>query len=222
MLAKPGHSMPQVKKWRFRIVGVLSLGLWGVLLLGGIGWLWAYDALPGAQRPAPRKWPVDSRIGLVGGRYNLVVFVHEGCPCSRATIGELARIMARRGDRIAARVLVTRYPGVSDEGGTAGLFEAAAAIPGVVAEMDDGGVEARRFGAASSGQVLVYGPGAGLAFSGGITASRGHFGDNDGEAAVLALVNGEKPAFDRTAVYGCALFSDSTTQPTERREECRK
>jgi hypothetical protein len=46
-----------------------------------------------------------------------------------------------------------------------------------------------------------------LAFSGGITDSRGHEGDNDGADAILEIVSGPGVrAVARTPVFGCTLF----------------
>ena len=54
---------------------------------------------------------------------------------------------------------------------------------------DDDGAEARRFGAETSGQTLLYDEHGALLFSGGITGARGHAGDNAGRASLVALLN---------------------------------
>jgi hypothetical protein len=46
-----------------------------------------------------------------------------------------------------------------------------------------------------------------LQFSGGITASRGHSGDNLGRSAVVALVTTGESATNHTSVYGCSLHN---------------
>ena len=53
-----------------------------------------------------------------------------------------------------------------------GLWDQAEAIPGVRIWTDVGAVEARRFGAATSGLVLVYDASGRLVFQGGITPAR--------------------------------------------------
>jgi hypothetical protein len=50
------------------------------------------------------------------------------------------------------------------------------------------GHEACLFGAATWGQTMVYGRDGRLLFSGGITAARGHYGDNAGTQAIAALL----------------------------------
>ena len=77
---------------------------------------------------------------------------------------------------------------------------------GVEIRVDQGGAEARRFGVATSGHVCLFSAEGELKFSGGITPSRGHEGDNRGIAALKALlVGGQADATNR--VYGCPLFS---------------
>ena len=66
----------------------------------------------------------------------------------------------------------------------------------------------QRFGAETSGYVLLYDTHGKLLFKGGITGSRGHAGDNAGESAIVALLEGEKPVLTRTKVYGCSLLNE--------------
>jgi hypothetical protein len=80
--------------------------------------------------------------------------------------------------------------------------------------IDDEGAEANRFHAATSGQTLLYDADGRLLFSGGITGSRGHAGDNAGENAIVSWVNSGAAARTETSVFGCALFDPNS--------ECRK
>lgn len=82
---------------------------------------------------------------------------------------------------------------------------AAASIPGVRLIADPRGALARSFGAATSGQTILYAANGDLAFSGGITASRGHEGDSDGAEALLAFLGGRQPKRRSTPVFGCSL-----------------
>ena len=76
---------------------------------------------------------------------------------------------------------------------------------------------ARRYGAATSGYAVLYAPDGRLAFAGGITAGRGHEGDNAGEDAILDAINsgpaGGCPT--RMPVFGCALFDDDDNGPID-------
>jgi hypothetical protein len=86
------------------------------------------------------------------------------------------------------------------------LWTSAAMIPGVAVSADNEGVEGRRFASQTSGQVMLYGADGYLLFSGGVTAARGHSGDNTGRDAIVALLTGNGSAVEQTPVFGCPLF----------------
>ena len=69
------------------------------------------------------------------------------------------------------------------------LWKTAAALPNATVVRDDDGREAERFGAATSGQTMLYDARGSLLFSGGITGARAHAGDNAGRSAIVALLN---------------------------------
>jgi hypothetical protein len=72
--------------------------------------------------------------------------------------------------------------------------------------VDDAGVEAARFGAATSGTVLLYDGSGHLLFNGGITESRGHEGFSAGREMLAHLLAQPGHEMKHTAVYGCPLF----------------
>jgi hypothetical protein len=133
------------------------------------------------------------------------------CPCSRAALRELERILARSGDRVTARVVFMRSLRAGSDPRGSSLWSQAASIPGVTPSVDEQGAVARAFGAETSGQTMLYGDKGELLFAGGITQPGGHEGDNPGRDAVEALVRGEpRPAtaagHARASVFGCPLF----------------
>jgi hypothetical protein len=134
----------------------------------------------------------------------LVVALHPQCPCSRATVAELARLLAHAPEPPDVHVLFVAPADVEDAWVRAGLWQAVADLPGLHVVRDDG-TEARRFGARVSGQVLVYDGAGQLRFNGGITGARGHEGDNAGRAGIEALLAG-RPHAASTFVFGCLLF----------------
>lgn len=136
---------------------------------------------------------------------------HPHCPCTAASVGELAQIMARLEGRIAACVLLVKPNESGADWEDTNLRRSAEAIPGVKVVVDPAGVEARRLGAETSGHTLLFASDGRLLFSGGITASRGHAGDNAGESAIVALVNNQTPARTRTLVFGCSLANSAKT-----------
>ncbi len=134
------------------------------------------------------------------------MLAHPKCPCTRASIGELAQIVAETQGKLTAYVLFTKPQGAGADWDDTELRRSAAAIPGVTVVTDADGSEARRFGAETSGHTLLFDPDGALLFSGGITASRGHAGRNAGESAIIAAVNGGRSDSAGTPVFGCSLI----------------
>ncbi|HWM24132.1 MAG TPA: hypothetical protein VNP98_04860 [Chthoniobacterales bacterium] len=187
--------------------------LWIATVAFGLQTLFQYENTPGRVGALPRAWPA-SQIERSGDRPTLIMVAHPRCPCTRASVSELAQIMARLQGKIAAYVLLVKPKEAGRDWEETDLVRSAEAIPGVKVLLDPDGVEARRFGAETSGHTQLFGADGRLLFSGGITASRGHAGDNAGESAILALVNNQTPPQTETLVFGCALANRSETGPT--------
>ena len=189
----------------------ISAAGWACAVAAGLAMMVRYENTPGDSERTPPDWPASSRIARPGGHPSLVLFAHPHCPCTRATMGELARIMARCEGKLDASV-VFFYPGNSaPEWKQTTLWREAAAIPGVRVLEDKDGREALRFGAETSGQTMLYDAGGHLLFSGGITASRGHSGDNAGNDAIVSLVNSGRADRKSTPVFGCSLRDSKVT-----------
>lgn len=179
-----------------------------------MAFVWSYNHRAGATANAPDHWPVGSRVPYTPGRDTLIVLAHPKCPCTRATIEELSKLMANCQGRLTVYVLFVETKGSPPDWSRTDLWNSAARIPGVSVLVDDNGLEATRFGAATSGQVLLYDESGNLRFHGGITESRGHAGDNAGSSAIESLVNRGAADRDRTLVFGCPLFDPDS--------ECRR
>lgn len=181
---------------------------WLIGVAGGMGLLWNYSNAPGIAGAPPQMWPADSSIQRTTNRATLVMIVHPHCPCTRASMGELARLMAQTEGRLTAYVLVAKPTNFSVGWEQTDLWATAAAIPGVIVMRDDDRAEARRFHAATSGQTMLYDTEGTLRFSGGITAGRGHEGDNHGRSAIVSLITANEAEHKQTPVFGCALFAE--------------
>jgi hypothetical protein len=184
---------------------VCLLAAWGLSVAIGASTMIKYASTPGRLATPPLEWPRHTQFQPASPRATLLVFVHPQCPCSRATLEELAGIMVLR-QQVEGRVYFFEPAGAPWP--KTDLYESASRIPGVRVLSDPNGVVARQFGARTSGQSLLYNAGGRLVFNGGITAARGHVGANDGVDAVLALLNGAPPHHMSVPVFGCALYGD--------------
>lgn len=190
---------------------LIAGSLWLLAITAGFGLLLRYASTPAPQDGAPpRRWPAATLLTRSSARPQLLLFAHPHCPCTRASVAELARLMGRFHGRLDARVLVVQPPGVGDEWADSALRERAGTIPGVRVSIDRDGVEARRFGAVASGTVLLYDRSGRLLFHGGITAARGHEGQSFGQQRIAALLTTGSADSDRAPVFGCVLFDVET------------
>ena len=203
----------QLKKRQFILI--TTCALWVMIIGSGLSLLWAYENTPGPAARPPSRWPADSHIQQATHRPTLVMLAHPHCPCTRASIGELSRLMTQAQDRVTTYVLFLKPAGSSDDWEKTDLWQSAASIPGVKVIVDEGGVEAQRFQAVTSGQTALYDAEGCLLFSGGITGSRGHFGDKAGRSAIVSLLNIGKAERSETFAFGCPLVgTDSECRET--------
>ena len=202
---------PKTSKFLF----AASIALWFTLVSCGIAFMWNYQSTPGVQGNPPSQWPQESRIKSIPQVPTLVLAIHPHCPCSRATIGELALLMAHTQGLVNANVLFVKPWGFSEDWEKTDLWRSAASIPGVKVMTDERGVEAALFRSQTSGQAMLYDVQGRLVFSGGMTDSRGHSGDNAGRSAILSLLTTGTAINKEAPVFGCPLFEASSQKPTE-------
>jgi hypothetical protein len=189
----------------------MVFGIWLTTATAGALFLYRYENAPGAVRSVPREWPEASQLTLEPNRPTLLFFAHPQCPCTRASIEELNRLMAGCQGQVACKALFFQPSNRPLEWTRGSLWKSAAAIPGVIVQADADGAEARRFGAETSGFVVLFDAGGQILFRGGITSGRGHAGDNPGADAIASLVNGNTASIHQTPVFGCGLLPASVT-----------
>jgi hypothetical protein len=206
---------------------LLLLGSFWLSAIAAFAYLATYDLTPGNKGVEPSVWPAASGIVPARNKCNAVVFLHPRCFCSLATANELAKIMSREENRLKVHVIVRptrRAEEASASSSTSSattpahdaqlsiqdsnsrLIKTIDSLPGIVRETDVSGQEAKLFGAKTSGHVLLFGANGNLIFAGGITASRGHEGDNLGADAMLkAMCESRRSTVSTTPVFGCSL-----------------
>lgn len=189
------------------------LALWGLLVVAGLAGLMGYATTEGARGATPARWPTDSALPRDPAGPTVLVFMHPQCPCSRATLAELEEILREAGGSRPEVLVVFAAPCDVGPGFVEGeLARRVRALPGARLWVDLAEVEARRFGAETSGHVLVYGRDGALVFSGGITPTRGHIGPNAGARAVLAALTNVRGA-TLSEVFGCPLEGSRSEAP---------
>lgn len=179
--------------------------VWAAAILGGARMLLTYEYTPGVQGGVSPAWPSTTHINRPPGKFSLVMMLHPDCPCSQASVTELDRLMAKLQGSLAASVIFVK-PGSSEaEVHMTSLWKRASAIPHAAVFDDNMGLEIGVFGGSLSGETILYDPQGKMVFHGGITASRGHEGDNEGSDSILRLVRGETHAVAHTPAFGCSL-----------------
>jgi hypothetical protein len=206
-------SRTRLRTWHIAVFA----GVWVVAVAYGQRALLNYDFAAAPLANAPAQWPAQSPLPRSSGLPTIVMVAHPHCPCTRATIEELAIIMARLHNRATATVVFVHPRNFSAAWGKTDLWQSASRIPGVSVYSDLDGVEASRFGAVASGKTMLYAPDGKLQFSGGIVPFRGHAGDNPGRAAIVSLVSTGLAQVQQTSVYGCSLHDPERATDMDRR-----
>lgn len=224
-LRTPGvEARPAAREGRLApLARRLGLAIWVASVCGTFLFLGRYGATSAERGPIARSWPADSDLDLDPTRANLLVFAHPRCPCTRATLENLAWEVTRWSQAPRTRVIFF-VPGVHDPAEVAAFADTdlrrrALELPGFEVELDPDGQEAARFGARTSGEVLLYGPDGKLRFAGGVTPSRGHQGPNLAASALRATLSNPPPEPCFAPVFGCSLSAldppatDASTSP---------
>ncbi len=135
------------------------------------------------------------------------MFAHPRCPCTRASLNELARLMARAQGGVKGFILFYQPEEFPEDWSRTDLWWTAASIEGVTVLADVNGENASQFGAATSGQVLLYSPSGELRYAGGLTGLRGHEGPNQGSKMLYSLIHDDcGPGVREFPVFGCAIL----------------
>lgn len=180
------------------------VSVWVILIGGAFTALLGYHNVPGQRSDLGTVWPTNNSIKLDTQRANLMVFIHPQCPCSVASLNELARIQSICGIRLNTHVIFYSPSGMGWE--DTSKVRQALAIPNIHITNDVDGQLAQQFGALTSGHALLYSSNGRRIFSGGITPARGHEGENLGRSSIVQYVLEGETEYERTNVFGCPIF----------------
>jgi len=206
----PESSDFRVRPWS------IGVSTWLLTVSIGLASLYQYSNTPGRTGSAPDQWPAELSWNRPKQMPRLLLFVHPHCPCSHASLEQLERLMAMLDGRFAATVVFPHPQDTAPTWHQTDLWRRASSLDHVQTVDDVGGRITRRFGVLTSGQVLLYDELNRLTFQGGITAARGHAGDNSGADTIMALIGGERLADHSRVrdgcVFGCPLYPEREPQ----------
>jgi hypothetical protein len=192
--------------------------VWLVAVVAGLTAMWNYASTPGNAAQAA-QWPRESQLSLSAQGKTLVMFAHPHCPCTRASMAELERIVAQtNGSAESPETRITPwivfYKPADKEAGweQTDLWRAAQRIPGAHVLCDENAAEAKHFDAKTSGQTFVFNADGQRLFEGGITGARGHEGDNAGHSAVVQIAREGLSTCRVTPVFGCPITESSNSK----------
>lgn len=207
-LAKPGSAHAGGRPARLycvRVLAVISVLAWLAAVGAGLQRIWLYETTPGRSLPTPLEWPGSGLVSPEPNAATLIMFVHPRCTCTPASLLEMQAIVAQTTKPVAPWVLLLKPHGTDSEWNGNAIAELVRRVPNARLLTDQDGIEAARFGAETSGHVVLYDPAGHLLFSGGITERRGVTADNAARRAVLAALNGTASGLAKRAVLGCGL-----------------
>lgn len=168
-----------------------------------------YDFQPGALGTSQTHWADGTDLQPCMGQITVLAFLHPHCVCTAATVKQLVWALRQEPQpRLIAVLFVPPEPDDA-EGWKDAAYERTlrAKVPGVRIVFDPSGKEAERFGAMTSGTLLVYDRQCQEIFRGGITGRRGGEEDNPSlRQFIRALAEDQRNGTTiQTSVFGCSL-----------------
>lgn len=187
-------------------------GLWLAGLLVAIGAMSVYKTTPPAEvQPSIESWPTASRLVRDGTTPTLVMFAHPYCDCTKASLAVLRDLMPRLEGKVHNYILFAQSEG-EPVGARSENRIMAESIPGATIVDDEAALEADRFGATTSGQVMLFDTEGRILFTGGIGPLPHYTGETPmvhSLVAAIESISGGGPMGARVqmpnAVFGCSL-----------------
>lgn len=155
------------------------------------------------------------------------MYVHPRCPCSRASLLELAALMSSPGVEADVEIHVYSPADAPDDWVQGRALRIAEQIPRARVLIDPEAARAHADGALTSGHLVVRTAAGSVAFSGGITRSRGQQGPSPAHDRVLHLLRAQRDPDDTltlarvapatSPVFGCQITREKECSPRAQR-----
>ncbi len=187
----------------------LILSLIVILWLSAIGYgfsiLLHYQFKANSEVTGIESWPNNSKLKLDPRLDTLLIFVHPHCPCSRASVAELNKLLTSFHQKLHTIVIFSKPKSKDDVWLKSDLWTKAESLPGAIIYVDDDNEEAKKFMTNTSGEVLLFKSNGTLVYHGGITGSRGHEGDNKGKTLISNYLKTGRMPGEEGQAFGCSL-----------------
>ena len=141
---------------RGRLTLSLLAAVWLIAATAGLLLVADYDSKPGPSARPPQHWPSGVSLTPHRSKATVLMFLHPRCPCSRASLFELARLAHDERDTLEMQVVFAQPEEVAVDWSQSDLWESAVANRDFRVIIDQGGTLAREFRVQTSGQALVY------------------------------------------------------------------
>jgi hypothetical protein len=182
----------------------VALTIWFAAVIACFAALAHYSYQPGDAGLPPMLSRTSLLVSIPKGHHLLVMGLHPQCPCSRASLAELERLIARCEGQLQCVVLAYQ-PRTAGSWEDSSTVEFAKHLPDTKVVTDFDGQLAEQFKIHTSGGVVLYSPHGEPEFHGGITSARGHEGDNVGSESIVGWVFGRSLRYQSSPVFGCGL-----------------
>ncbi len=189
------------RNWILSLIVILWLGI----ITYGFSVLLDYEFKVNSNSTTIKSWPANSQLKQDPKLDTLLIFVHPHCPCSRASIAELDRLLTSFHQKLHTIVIFSKPAGKDDAWLKSDLWTKAESLPGATIFVDDENKEAKIFMANTSGEILLFKRGGALIYHGGITSSRGHEGDNHGKTLISNYLKTGRMPGEEGQAFGCSL-----------------
>ncbi len=142
-----------------------------------------------------------------GKEWRVTMYAHPKCPCTRASLAELARVAEAVGAGVSVEYVVVMYRPRSEEDGwvRGRSWDLASQIADARIVVDPDGLMATRAGAMTSGHVVVRNRAGAVVYAGGVTNGRGETGASAAGDAIVDVLRGGESALSVGPVFGCAI-----------------
>jgi len=186
---------------------LVAAAVWLLAIGGGYSWIMArsFQASELGENPVLDLKTVHM---LDVEKPTLFVFLHPECPCSEATVEELARISERCEGELKIFGIFSDYPTLPQPAGRSRLWNKLESILGARSLLDEDAHLRHSFHAATSGECFLLDTDGHVIYHGGITSSRGHSGPSIGGDAIISFFNAGNISTVTAPVFGCTLDND--------------